>query len=73
MGDRSVIELVTINEGITTRLSSIKDKNTIYMTSTSKGRTIKDIDGSSGEFDKVGIMNINSTKVSKSTKSKDFV
>lgn len=54
-------------------MKSIKNYYAIDIISTSRGRAIKRVGDSSDEADKVGIINTDNIKVSKSAKSKDLV
>lgn len=71
--DESSTKLVTISKGNTIQLVATKNDNTINLLSTNEDRAINEISISNNEVDKVGIIDINSTKVFKLTKSKDLI
>lgn len=73
MGSKSSIRLVIIGKGNNTQLASTKNGITIDILSTSEGRAIKRFCSSNGEVDNIDVINTNSTKISKSAKSKDLI
>lgn len=73
MGSDFLTRLVTIGEGSTTQLVSIKDSNIIDGPYTKQGRDIERVDSNSNKADEFGVVDINSTKVSKLVKSQDLV
>lgn len=67
------MRLMTTNEGSTTQVVSTKDSNAVNGPFPEWVRAIKEVGGDGGKVDEVGIINANSTKASKSGKSKDVV
>lgn len=57
---------MTISEGITIELIATKDSSVIYLPFINQGIAAKGVSSNDGEFDEVGIIHTNSTKVFKS-------
>lgn len=69
----SSLELVTSAEKNITYLANTNNVSSIYLPLCKQDRVIKKVGCSGDKVDEVGIIDINSTKVLKSVKSKDLI
>lgn len=67
------MKLMITRKDNTTYLVLIKDDSVINMMFTDENKVIKRVGNSSSEVEEVGIINVNSTKISKLAKLKDLI